>query len=64
MKYKAKEAAKKFLSHDINKLKLLVSDYDIISFDIFDTLCVRNVWSQDDIFKLTEIISDRGGTMI
>lgn len=34
----------------INKLK----EYDIVSFDIFDTLIKRNVYNEKDIFKVVE----------
>lgn len=37
-----------------NKLKNLVDKYDIISFDIFDTLLKRNVRHPHDIFSIVE----------
>lgn len=39
---------------NINKIKKNIKKYDIISFDIFDTLLKRNVSSPLDIFDLVE----------
>lgn len=36
----------------LNSLIKSISDYDVISFDIFDTLLLRNVLFPSDIFKL------------
>lgn len=43
------------MTNEVNKLKELVSKYDIISFDIFDTLVLRNVLFPKDIFKLLDM---------
>ncbi|WP_252228856.1 MULTISPECIES: HAD-IA family hydrolase [unclassified Clostridium] len=40
---------------EINKLKENVENSDIVSFDIFDTLLLRNVINPTDIFKIVEI---------
>lgn len=37
-------------------LKNLIDEYDVISFDIFDTLLFRNVYKPTDIFKILDSI--------
>lgn len=36
------------------KLETLCKDYDVVSFDIFDTLIMRKVYMPQDVFKLAE----------
>lgn len=38
-----------------NELREKLKEYDIISFDVFDTLVMRKVFILDDIFKLTAL---------
>ncbi|MCY6484506.1 hypothetical protein OW763_09155 [Clostridium aestuarii] len=40
---------------EIEKLKQYIDDSEIVSFDIFDTLLLRNVVKPSDIFKVVEI---------
>lgn len=40
---------------EIDKIKEVISDAEIVSFDIFDTLLLRNVIEPIDIFKVVEI---------
>ena len=40
--------------NDYNKIKDLIDNYKIISFDIFDTLLKRNTIKPIDIFELVE----------
>lgn len=40
---------------EINKIKEIVNNAEIVSFDIFDTLLLRNVMEPSDIFKIVEI---------
>lgn len=39
---------------DLEKLKLIISKHDVISFDVFDTLIKRNLGSNKDVFRLLE----------
>ena len=39
---------------DINKIKLQIEKYDVVSFDIFDTLLKRNVKKPTDVFEYIE----------
>ena len=39
---------------DIEKIKSKVENYEIVSFDIFDTLLKRNVKKPTDVFKYVE----------
>ena len=36
---------------DLEKLKLIISKHDVISFDVFDTLLKRNLGSNKDVFR-------------
>ncbi len=40
---------------ELKKLEELIDKYDVISFDIFDTLLLRNVLKPIDIFRVLEI---------
>lgn len=40
--------------NDINKLKSEIDKYDVISFDVFDTLLMRKVLNPSDVFDLVE----------
>lgn len=40
---------------EISNIKKAIQDSDIVSFDIFDTLLLRNVLNPTDIFKIVEI---------
>lgn len=40
---------------DKNKLVKLLNDYDIITFDIFDTLVTRKIYNPDDLFNLLDL---------
>lgn len=40
---------------EIKKIKKSVDESDIVSFDIFDTLLLRNVVNPEDIFKIVEL---------
>ncbi len=39
---------------EINEIKKYINEVDIVSFDIFDTLLLRNVIKPTDIFKIVE----------
>lgn len=39
---------------DLEKLKLIISKHDVISFDVFDTLIKRNLGNNKDVFRLLE----------
>lgn len=39
--------------NDINKIYNLIKDYKVISFDVFDTLIIRDVKKPTDIFRLS-----------
>ena len=39
---------------DIEKICLMFDEYRIVTFDIFDTLVKRNVYSPVDVFQLIE----------
>ena len=41
-------------SQDVNSLYKVVQGFDIVSFDVFDTLIKRNVNNPKDIFLLIE----------
>lgn len=43
---------------DIKKIKDKLNNYDIVSFDLFDTLIKRNVYHPTDIFTLMERIAN------
>lgn len=43
------------MDNELNKIKSMVDKYDLISFDIFDTLVLRNVLFPKDIFKLLDV---------
>ncbi|GAA0077166.1 hypothetical protein UT300005_15440 [Clostridium sp. CTA-5] len=43
------------MNSELNKIKSMVDKYDVISFDIFDTLVFRNVLFPKDIFKLLDV---------
>lgn len=47
-----------YCSNDILELKKIVSRFDYVSFDVFDTLITRNVISPTDIFEQVEIIAN------
>lgn len=53
---KEKEANKEVskLTQEIDNIKAVVQQADIVSFDIFDTLLLRNVLNPIDIFKIVE----------
>lgn len=38
----------------MDNLKKQINEYDVVSFDIFDTLLVRDVYSPKDIFCILE----------
>ena len=38
---------------DIDSILKLAKDYDVISFDVFDTLIIRDVMVPADIFTIT-----------
>ena len=54
MKVQLKRAATRLLSAPVPKLATLTDDCRIVSFDIFDTLVLRNVRFPEDIFLLVE----------
>ena len=41
------------LMNDINNIYNLIKDYKVISFDVFDTLIIRDVKKPTDIFRLS-----------
>ena len=51
---KKNQLSKSFVIPNINQLKKEILQNDIISFDIFDTLVVRNVLDPHDIFSIVE----------
>lgn len=56
---------KKFMSYfnmDVCMVRDYLSAYDVITFDIFDTLITRNIYEPDDLFRLMErIIKNKYG---
>lgn len=40
---------------DKEELKKLLDGYDIVSFDIFDTLVTRKIYNPDDLFKILDL---------
>ncbi|MBR2215364.1 MAG: hypothetical protein IJ849_06355 [Selenomonadaceae bacterium] len=50
-----------YLKLNINDAKLAISEHDYISFDVFDTLLVRQVYEPADVFSIIEdeIIKER-----
>ena len=42
------------MKNELNSLKDKIDDFDIVSFDIFDTLVLRNVLFPKDIFKILD----------
>lgn len=48
-----------YWNKSFEELRKIIDKYDIVSFDIFDTLVMRKVMFPIDIFRLTEIQLDR-----
>ena len=58
-------AFKNYFKLDKQSLIMQLSEYDIISFDIFDTLCTRGVMEPDDVFDLmSEAIFEKYGKKV
>ena len=38
------------MQEEFQKLKKLIDQYDVVSFDVFDTLLLRNVLKPTDLF--------------
>lgn len=55
IKNKIKDSIKYYPRFNSEKLKRKIDKYEYISFDIFDTLIQRDVYSPRDVFKLMEI---------
>lgn len=53
-------------NNDIKKIKQRIDSFDVVSFDIFDTLVLRNVFEPVDIFKAVEVRykSENNGTRL
>ena len=43
---------------DINELKEKISEADAVTFDVFDTLIVRKVFKESDVFKLISFVQN------
>ena len=56
---KDEEASDTYWDRSYNELKKMISEQDIISFDIFDTLVMRKVMLPMDVFRLAEIRLDK-----
>lgn len=55
LKVKLKKAIDNRLDLDSNKIINKIRDFEIISFDVFDTLLKRDVFEPKEIFRLVEI---------
>lgn len=51
---KIKETINRYPKLSVKKLINIVKGYDIVSFDIFDTLIKRDVYKEHDVFDLIE----------
>jgi len=49
-----KDIINKYPKINIDQIKRIIDHYNIVSFDIFDTLIKRDVQSEHDVFDLTE----------
>lgn len=54
----SKKIAYQLLSTDPEKLYKYIKKYDVVSFDIFDTLVKRNTENPEDVFELVELLGD------
>ena len=43
-----------YWNNNINELEEKIREYDVVSFDIFDTLIMRKIYLPQDVFKLVE----------
>lgn len=48
---KIKETINRYPKLSVKKLINIVKGYDIVSFDIFDTLIKRDVYKEHDVFE-------------
>ncbi len=51
----------KYLRKNENELKKTISKYDVVSFDLFDTLVTRKVMSPDDVFDALDVKFEKKG---
>lgn len=56
--YSDEEKDEPYWNKSYNELRKLIDQYDIISFDVFDTLVMRKVMMPIDVFRLVEIQLD------
>ena len=56
MKRQVKEIVWRYFSSDPAKIKNIIRDFAVVSFDMFDTLVTRNVMDPTDIFSYVEIL--------
>ena len=54
-----RKCAYKIFSKDPEKLYKIIKKYDVVSFDIFDTLIKRNTETPEDVFKVVALLSDK-----
>lgn len=48
-----------YFAVNVNNAKQYLSGFDVISFDIFDTLITRKIYNPDDIFELMRIKTEK-----
>ena len=51
-------------SERLNELMRITASYDIESFDVFDTLLVRQVPNPQDVFEILEAVANAEGILI
>ena len=51
-------------SERLNELMRITASYDIVSFDVFDTLLVRQVPNPQDVFEILEAVANAEGILI
>lgn len=63
---KSYKSFRKYFSYDVKNIgKLLLQNYDLISFDIFDTLITRILYEPDDVFRFIErLLRERSGKSV
>lgn len=64
MAYFGNPYSKKVSSTNLSKIKKIIDEHDVISFDVFDTLLTRLVVHPQDVFALVEISLKRQGINI
>lgn len=56
---KSYKAYERYFAVNTDNAKMYLSNFDVISFDIFDTLITRKVYMPDDIFKIMQIRAEK-----